>query len=738
VKRTTLRKTLAGLAAFALAGGLLAAGNASAPAATPHIVAVGSHADEQVMDALLASTGAYNIYATPSTPQQVPADGVNCNQAVTYAKTPVPVGDALAPNGANPGRDALRQGSAYDPTGQVPPNNGCVSIARSSSAPRKSGSASGTDSATFQYYAFAIDAVSWASPSLSAPAVLAPAQILGIYNCTYTNWSQVGGGNMPIQRFEPQPGSGTRSFFESAFLGGLDPTTISGPNCPPVITTQPNGQPLDESDGLEINPVTQQRAIIPYEAGEWGFQANNYINPSIDDRYGVQIGGVVAARSANNTNNTGVTDGSWAAASTTVSSTGSNFLAGDAGATIAGGGIPAGDVIQSVNGGGASVTLASSGNTRSVTDGITNKTIPCINSTAGSKNITINTSGGSLPATPAVSLVAGAGPIGDVGAVLSIGTSNGSGITDGTTIASVTDSTHAVLSANATVTNNGTSNGANSITLYLDGGQKALNSNTAAFVPSDVGKVISGDHLPAADTVVGVSGDGKTAFLSTAVANTSANTQSNHWTIDDPTTTAAGASPQVVTIGVSTTSNGSTTLTTANGHFSSFDIGATVTGAGIPGGTTISAVSGNTATLSAAATATPTPSVTVADVSELAVNWDGPDQIWVMNTPTSGDSRGPVDESNIAPITTSPSYPGIRYMFNVIDLSNPYYSQTLNLVGFSDAPGGTIPATSICSGSQASTIDSYGFQALDTSNPGGGPTSGPNSAGSNCRYFQPS
>jgi hypothetical protein len=731
VKSSILRRALAAAGALALTTGALVASASGAPASSPHLVAVGSHADEQVMDALLSGTGVFNIYAQPSSPQTVSSDGVSCNQSVTYASTPVPVGDVVAPNGGNLGRDALRQGSAYNPTGAVPPNNGCVAIARSSSGPRKAGTTAGTDSSTFEYYAFALDAVSWASPSLNAPAVLTPAQILGIYNCTYTNWAQVGGGSGPIQRFEPQPGAATRSFFESAFLGGLDPTTISSPSCPAVITTRSNGLPLDESAGNEINSAYYQKAIIPYDGGEWGFQSNNSINPTIDARNGVQIGGVVATRNAANPRS--VSDGTTTSGSATVGSAGHGFQAGDVGASISGSGIPSGDVIQSVAGDGSSVVVASSGNTRTVTDGITNKTVPCINTTAGSKNITINTSGGSCPAVPTASFVTGVGPIGDVAAVLSIGTGNGNGITDGTTIASVIDSTHAVLSANATVTNNGTTVGSTAITLYLDGGQKAVNSATAGFVQSDVGKVISGGNLPAADTIVGISGDGKTAFLANQASGV--NTQANTWVIDNPAATATG-SAIALGIGTSTTSNGSTTLTTTNGAFTTFDVGATVTGAGLPAGTTITAVAGNTATLSAAATATPTLSVSITDVSEQDVYWDGLDSIWTSNTPTA-DARGPIAESNVSLNNANPAFPGVRYMFNVVDTANPYYSQALALVGFVNAPGQTVPSTSFCTGAQASTINSFGFQALDTSNPGGTPTSGPNQPGSNCRFFQP-
>ena len=64
------------------------------------------------------------------------------------------------------------------------------------------------------------------------------------------------------------------------------------------------------------------------------------------------------------------------------------------------------------------------------------------------------------------------------------------------------------------------------------------------------------------------------------------NTSGNTWVIDDPKATATGAAVKL-SIGTSTTSNGSTTLTTTNGVFTAFDVGRLVTGSGIPAGTTL-------------------------------------------------------------------------------------------------------------------------------------------------------
>jgi hypothetical protein len=716
VKSNLVSKGIAAIGALGVAAGLLVTTASPAPAAAPVIVAVGAHATEDVMAKLFLGTGVYNIPAQPVSPATVPADTISCQTSVTYAQSPISAGQTLAPNGGNLGRDALKQGSPYN---TAAPNNGCVSIARSSSGPRKAGTASGQDPSTYQYYAFAMDAVTWASPSLNAPAVLTPAQILGIYNCTYTNWAQVGGGSGPIQRYEPQPGAATRSFFESAFLGGLDPTTISTPSCPAVITTAADGGPLDESVGSELDAVNYQKAILPYDTAEWSFQANNFVNPTIDERSGVIAHGVVATRKASNF--TSITDGSTTSGSTTVGSAGSNFSASEVGAPISGTGIPSGDVIQSVAADNSSVVLASSGNTRTITDGATHKTVTQVNTTSGSTTISIN--GGSSTFSAA-----------DVGAKLSIPTSGGNGLQDGSTVASFVDATHVTISAPATQTNNGTSVPANAITLNLNGGSKAVSSATAAFVPGDVGKVISGANLPAAAAVTGVSGDGTTAYISAAA--TGANSTGNTWVVDDPKATATGSALKL-SIGTNATANGSTTLTTTNGLFTAFDVGASVAGAGIAAGTTLTAVSGNTATLSQPANSGLTTAVTLTDLSENGQYWTT-DGVWVANITSSlQDPRGPVAESNISQVSGNPAFPGIRYLYNVIDTANPYFPTVQPIVGFDNSIGGSV-VSPVCSGSKGSVIGSFGLAKLDTSDPGGTPgLSGPNIVGSHCRFSAP-
>jgi phosphate transport system substrate-binding protein len=179
--------------------------------------------------------------------------------------TPPATGTHVAPNGSSAGRDAL----------QDEPD--CVDIARSSSGPRAVGPSG--DDATFEYYAYGVDGVTWAShPNSPAPNNLTLAQLQGIFNCTFTNWSQVGGGNGQIRRYFPQSGSGTRAFVVSDLLGGQDPVNFQSPNCPAVIPTQENSGLLIAQNGH------QSSAIVPYSAGNWIAQANGVVSP--DQRAG--------------------------------------------------------------------------------------------------------------------------------------------------------------------------------------------------------------------------------------------------------------------------------------------------------------------------------------------------------------------------------------------------------------------------------------------------------------------
>ena len=331
--------------------------------ATPDAQAVDTHTRNILVPPNL--TGVFNV----------PADA-NCGSQDYVASGPTG-NQKVSPNGSGQGRTALvgavagtypGNTVANGPTGNL---KGCIDIARSSGGPQ----AVPPDNSTFQYFAFALDAVTWGSPSLQAPATMTVQNLRDIYNCVITNWNQLpGGGTGQIQRFMPQTGSGTRSFFIANVLNGVDPDSVSNANCPANKDTMEENQGTDLYtpnilDPSGTNSAVYQNAIVPYSAGKFVYQATNSTNPTLDVRGGVRPGGLTqggtpvygvrwtgSAWLLNNativggrTVNDAVTNGGTGTPppSPIVTSATANFVAGDVGNTVSGTNIPPGAVITS-------------------------------------------------------------------------------------------------------------------------------------------------------------------------------------------------------------------------------------------------------------------------------------------------------------------------------------------------------------------------------------------------------
>jgi len=327
VKKTLLHRGLALAASGCAMVGLMAglAPPAHAAAASTQIVVGGSDTIQNVSDPIMAdaqtavngttiggstvSIATTNLHAAvgagqPDLTYVIPS-GTNCTASHTYTtNSSPPAGQFQAPNGSGAGIAAMVAAEAgnYPASGA---GTGCISIGRSSNGPK---GAVADGSANLLFNAFALDAVSYATPSIYAPATMTQAQLQGIYNCTFTDWGQVGGiAGHAIQRYLPQASSGTRKFFISSLLGGADPTLVSSSTppagstfaCPAVIVTQLDnaGKPLEENTGNELDAAGYQTAIIPYSVGQWVFQANNHLNPTLDLRNGIKIGGVTPVSS---------------------------------------------------------------------------------------------------------------------------------------------------------------------------------------------------------------------------------------------------------------------------------------------------------------------------------------------------------------------------------------------------------------------------------------------------------
>jgi ABC-type phosphate transport system substrate-binding protein len=129
----------------------------------------------------------------------------------------------------------------------------CVDYARSSRAREATDPPFAPGGVTF--VTLATDGVSYGTTATTnAPANLTTAQLTSIYNCSVTNWDQVGGKNAPIHAFIPQSGSGTRAFFLSA-IGLANPGTCVN-------------QTVQENEGVNTL-LNDADAIVPYSIGSW-------------------------------------------------------------------------------------------------------------------------------------------------------------------------------------------------------------------------------------------------------------------------------------------------------------------------------------------------------------------------------------------------------------------------------------------------------------------------------------
>ncbi len=274
------------IASVATFGALVPQAGAAITAQTPlQITAVGSDTTQGVMRAILAGTTTTNVnytnvdaYITSNV--VVPADDF-CDGGVTFSPTApgtVTVNAQVAPAGSGAGRTLL---NSY--AGNVGNYKACVDIGRSSSY-----SATSPNAGTGEYYAYALDAVSWATTSQNAPASLTAAQVRGIYQCTYTDWSEVGGTAGPIQRYMPPSTSGTRDFFYDEILGadssGVSKSTVLPSNATVGAGACPAIKIIEENTANLVDKADYNKAIMPYSGGVWSYQAANSTNPTIDKR----------------------------------------------------------------------------------------------------------------------------------------------------------------------------------------------------------------------------------------------------------------------------------------------------------------------------------------------------------------------------------------------------------------------------------------------------------------------
>jgi ABC-type phosphate transport system substrate-binding protein len=507
------------------------------------VTAAGSDTTMDVMGSILASDGgghAYNIKAGAyqSTQLDVPADDF-CLDHKYHGTTPG-AGELAAPDGSGNGRNALANSinaaSPYNGGGVEAAPNGCIDIARSS------GYSSSFLTGNSEFFAFAIDAVTWGSASPNAPATLTQAQLQGIYNCTYTNWNQVGGQDGAIQRVMFQSGSGTQGFFMSNLLGisaeSQLPAGVSGTSCPPIVHIQEN-QYFDMFNGSNTygggfgDASQYANAIAPYSAGKWAYQASHSTNPTVDLRAGFRPGGLTVSKGS-------ATGPVWADQWNGASWQLNNM-------SVVGAPTPAGrsENITTTTGSKA-VTLVPTTTTKTG-----NTTINSFNVTATAGTFDQTMVGGAISGTgiPASTIISAVSTDGSTLTISNKATATNSGVTltisshfaptdAGATLASanlpvgakidfIIDSTHAVLTASATGTGTGVATTITPVGQVHEVSGVAstklsttLTAAAATFNASDVGKVIDSTCTAGGTTITAVSGPGDTATISPAASAT--------------------------------------------------------------------------------------------------------------------------------------------------------------------------------------------------------------------------
>ncbi|WP_026360007.1 substrate-binding domain-containing protein [Amycolatopsis nigrescens] len=288
---------LLGVAAMAAGASLVLTGTASAvegPNGKQEVIAAaGSDTTQDVTAAIFANANSpvaqadwnldpdnyVNVPPTPTSGFPVPGD------EFCAAKTYGP-GGTPAPNGSSAGKNALKASADA--------GDGCIDIARSSSG------RSASDPASFQFYGFAKDGVSWAT-STSGPgagAALSLTQLRDIYTGAITNWNQVGGANATINRYLPQPGSGTRSFFTGTVLGfepaagsytevqENDATAVDASGITPFsiaqFIAQGNGVVTDKRNGFDVRALSG----AGYDGAPYGTSAQTgKLEPTFADAF---------------------------------------------------------------------------------------------------------------------------------------------------------------------------------------------------------------------------------------------------------------------------------------------------------------------------------------------------------------------------------------------------------------------------------------------------------------------
>jgi ABC-type phosphate transport system substrate-binding protein len=287
--------TLAGTGAIMVALSLPAGASGLTSPANSTLIGSGSSTTYYLMQGIDTlfndSPGCQQFVPFPSatTPQNL---DYSCSQPPTTAANPEnPYNDISvqeAPLGSSSGIAQLQDQGSHGATatsGGVP-----INVANNISYARSSRALKSSDLEGLNFVGYAQDGVSWfhytAVGGVSTPSAgvtnLTKAQLQGIWNGTYTNWSQLGGNNAPIVVFSAQEGSGTQGTW-STYLG-YDPSAAGNPvNCyvptgktaqtcvgPAVIFENEDAQIRTTAFTSPLGGGTGQAAFVGAKNPDWG------------------------------------------------------------------------------------------------------------------------------------------------------------------------------------------------------------------------------------------------------------------------------------------------------------------------------------------------------------------------------------------------------------------------------------------------------------------------------------
>jgi ABC-type phosphate transport system substrate-binding protein len=215
---------------------------------------------------------AYNSQAVVPVDQLESFDAVNPSTGASDTITTKPGCSLARPNGANAGIAAILLNQMSTVNTSVP----CIDWVRSS---RAKGSAAGEANLTF--YAQSADAVDYSilGHAYAPTTPLTTAQLKDIFECTDTDWSDVGGQPGPIHLYLPPSSAATLTFFLTAIGSSL--TNVSTGCGASVIGNE------QQNDGRTMNG--DPLGIAPYAVTKWAAQENGAPGIS-DNRGGTELG----------------------------------------------------------------------------------------------------------------------------------------------------------------------------------------------------------------------------------------------------------------------------------------------------------------------------------------------------------------------------------------------------------------------------------------------------------------